>query len=67
MATGNSPSGDASPSPSPRGDKFPVPVPAKANGEAFFPIPVPAWGKIPVGDPRPALVYHHIITIHIRH
>jgi hypothetical protein len=59
MATGNSPLGNAFPSSSPWGDKFPIPILAKAHGEAFFPIPVLAWGKIPVGDPRPALVYHH--------
>jgi hypothetical protein len=51
MATGNSPSGYAFPSPSPRGGKFPVPVPANARGEFFFPSPC---GELsPLGSPSP--------------
>ncbi|CAO2191825.1 unnamed protein product [Urochloa humidicola] len=49
MATGNSPSGNASLSPFPRGGKFPVPVPNNVHGEAFPTISVPARGIIPVG------------------
>jgi hypothetical protein len=64
MATGNFPLGNAFPSPSPWEDKFPIPIPAKAHGEAFFPILVLTWGKIPIEDPRPALVYHHQQSIH---
>jgi hypothetical protein len=53
MATGISPSGNGSPSPSMWGGKFPVPVPVPANahGGAFFPIPVLVEEFIPVGNP----------------
>jgi hypothetical protein len=51
MATGISPSGNASPSPSPRGEKIPVSIPANAHGEGFSPIPVSVGKFIPVGNP----------------
>jgi hypothetical protein len=53
MATGNSPPGNSSPSPSPRRKNFPVGIPTNACGEHFFPIPVPRGDKSPTGIPIP--------------
>jgi len=53
MATGNSPSGFVSPSPSPWGKIFPIPVPAKAHGGRSLPIPEPDRGMHPRRGPRP--------------
>jgi hypothetical protein len=52
MATGNSPSGNAFPSPSPWGRKFPIPAPVNAYGDRFCPIPVPARGFCPRRSPN---------------
>ena len=51
MATGNSPSGDSSPSPSPRGPKFPVPILVNTVGAWVRPIPVPERGLYHAGIP----------------
>jgi hypothetical protein len=54
MATGNSPSGFGSPSPSPRRKNFPAGIPTNACGGHFFPIPVTRGDKSPSGIPVPA-------------
>jgi hypothetical protein len=53
MATGNSPPGNSSPSPSPRRNNFPTGIPTNACGEHFFPIPVPRGDRSPTGIPIP--------------
>jgi hypothetical protein len=53
MATGNSPSGIASSSPSLRGEILPVPVPAKAGEEKIFPSPSPCGEKSLSESPSP--------------
>jgi hypothetical protein len=52
MATGISPSGNSSPSPSPRGEKFSVPSPSTLAG-AFSSRPRPRAGINPRGVPGP--------------
>ena len=54
LATGNSPSGVGSPSPSPRGTKFTHPRPREHCRGEFFPRPRPRAGNLsPRGSPSP--------------